>query len=108
MAGSRVIVNGIAYSSIKEACDAYNLSYGTIQNYMHNHYVGPSEAILASITGGIYKNQSTSITINGIQYGSIKECCRRLGISYNTVMKLKREHNVSADRVIYYIINNTR
>lgn len=98
-----VVVNGVEYSTVSEACeDLHRMEdYHTIQGRIREYGYTPDKAFSEPI--GQYKNKP--ITVNGIEYHSIKECCEALQLNYNAINVYKRRHNLTWEEAIkYYII----
>ena len=79
--GKTIIVNGKTFTSIKEACEYYNIRYNTaIARYSY----GWSVEEIFELTKRKSKGRKP-ITVDEKTFKSIKEACRYYKLSYNTI-----------------------
>lgn len=78
---NKIIVNGVAYSSLSEVCRDYGVGYQKVYNRLRSGW-SIEEALSKEDNRG---KSGNTISLNGKEFGSVKEACDFYGISYNTV-----------------------
>jgi len=84
----KIIVDGKEYESIKEAYANLNISKPTFSKIIKSKKYTISESPLILELNGYKPNNGTKVTIDGINYKSIKEASEKLNISQYKVKKM--------------------
>ena len=72
---------GKVYSSAKECCDVFDVSYSAYLHYIDRHDVSKQEAIETLMSDG-YEHSHYALTVNGESFKSAKEACQHFGLPY--------------------------
>lgn len=110
-----ITVNGKEYRTLSEAIEAlgrtedYNTIYSRINQYGWTADKAFNEPIThrafnTPITHGERQYKSKPITVNGVQYKSISECCRDLNINRKAVECYMHRHKVTAEEAIQHYL----
>jgi len=101
----KVMINGVEYKSIKEACQKLGLNYSTVcarKNYVCCYKNLSHGQIIEDMLEGENKKrklrgrQGNKININGVGYKSIKEACQKLGLNLSNVYK-EKHHSINVE-----------
>lgn len=92
--------NGQKFKSIKECCAKYNVSYETVMRLKNKNKEQNYEDIINNLINSDLPNNRFEITVNGIKYRSIKECCRKLKLKYSTLRGRKIFNNFTWEQAV--------
>lgn len=96
-----IVINGIQYISIVEACSRLNVSYSAVMYYKKHNNCSIEEAINYYLNN---KLKTTKIIYNGKFYNSIKDICEEYNLSYNTIMQYKKIKKCSTEQMLEHYI----
>ena len=87
--------------SVSATCRQYGIKRADIYNYIKDNQCSKEEAIRYYIA---VKNKigTGPITFEGVKYVDVRECCRKLGISYRWVCDRIIYKNAGVDETLFY------
>ena len=83
----RIVLNGIVYGSVKDACQAVGMSVTSVYEYRRKNHCDTQEAVI-----GAYEKMNAPV-----------ECYKAFGKEYENVAQACREYSVSGDMVRSYM-----
>ena len=87
--------------SVSATCRQYGIKRADVYNYIKDNQCSKEEAIRYYIA---VKNKigTGPITFEGVKYVDVRECCRKLGISYRWVCDRIIYKNAGVDETLFY------
>ena len=80
------IRDNVVYESFADCCKKNNISYSSVRSYMHIHKCSREKAFQYYLD----RNNSLKFVWEGITYRTFRECCQKLGISFNSIRSYKQ------------------
>lgn len=97
-----VIVNGVEYDTLIEACEALNRveDYSTIRQRIARNGWTADEAF----TEPIKPRKPITVCIDGKEYSNAREACKALNMNYDNVKKYRLHHHITWETAVskYY------
>lgn len=76
-----VIINGVTYPTISDACRAYGISRFIVSNRIHSLGWDTETAITTPV-----QHNGTKVVLDGVEYNSLSDLSRDYGINYYTMI----------------------
>lgn len=104
---TQLIVDGIAYKSIKDCCNDLGLHYDSVLKLKRKYTELPPEKLLRMLKHSTFHEYiERSIVVRGVRYKSIRECALALGIDAEVLIDYKRYNtNLTYEEVAIMLFN---
>ena len=107
MSKKQIIVKGIEYESIMDACRKFGVAiyYENIKMYKKYHNTSYEEAILYYSNNGNDFKHGKNIVVGNTVYRSIIEACISLKINYSNLLRYAKYHGIPYEEAIEKYLN---
>ena len=103
-----IVINGVHYSSQKEAIVSLNLKEKKIYDCARRQSISVEDAILKYLNNEVQGRNPIQLIVDGVEYLSLEDASRKLGVTVNTLKNYQKKYDSSLeDAIRYYKKNGT-